>query len=186
MLLDPYDFLPVDVKQPDPKNLKPVPMFHTDLPDDLLAPKKTGRKITWKDIKTVFVNFEDYSLLIPYEILELLGKPRYIQMSWHMEKRSIVIRSAKADEEGALDVPEEKFGKSLLALPDLVDKHNPIDAMGWGDTPHAVEARLVKDSNGTLYILIDLLAAKPADTKNIIGALLTPECLTVSDDEDDF
>ena len=30
-------------------------MFRTDLPDDLLAPKKTGRKITWKDIKTVFV-----------------------------------------------------------------------------------------------------------------------------------
>ena len=56
LLLDPYDFLPIDVEQPDPQTMKPVPMFHTDLPDDLLAPKKTGRKITWKDIKTVFVN----------------------------------------------------------------------------------------------------------------------------------
>ena len=38
LLLDPYDFIDVTVSQPDPQTMKPVPMFHTDLPDDLLAP----------------------------------------------------------------------------------------------------------------------------------------------------
>lgn len=109
LLLDPYEFIDVTVSQPDTQTMKPVPMFHTELPDDLLAPKKTGRKITWKDIKTVFVNYEEYSLLIPYDVLNILGEPKYIQMSWHLKQRRIVIRAAEVHEEGALDLFDRKY-----------------------------------------------------------------------------
>ena len=184
LLLDPYDFIDVAVSQPDPQTMKPVPMFHTDLPDDLLIPKRTGRKITWKDIKTVFVNYEEYSLLIPYDVLNILGKPKYIQMSWHLKQRRIVIRAAEANEEGALDVPEEKYEDSVFALPDLTEKSNPIAAMEWGDIPHSVEARLVRDRRDRIYLMIDLKTGKPVDTSKINGVFLTPACLCCEDDEE--
>ena len=139
LLLDPYEFIDVTVSQPDTQTMKPVPMFHTELPDDLLAPKKTGRKITWKDIKTVFVNYEEYSLLIPYDVLNILGEPKYIQMSWHLKQRRIVIRAAEVHEEGALDVPEEKYEDSVFALLELTKKRNPIAAMEWGNIAYKRE-----------------------------------------------
>lgn len=186
LLLDPYDFINVNVSQPDPNDMKPVPMFHTDLPDDLLAPKKTGRKTTWKDIKTVFINYDGYSLLIPYDVLNILGGPQYVQMSWQLKQRRIVLRAANKHEEGALDVPEEKYENSIFALPEIKEKRNPIAAMGWGVTPYSVEARLVRDHSDVIYLMIDLKTAKPADKKQINGVFITPECLYNEDDEEWF
>ena len=125
----------------------------------------------------------DYSLLVPYDILNILGEPKFVQMSWHMKQRRIVIRTADMNEEGALDVPEQKYEKALFALPRMVNQNNPIDAMGWGDTAYAVETRLVRDKNDVIYLMIDLKSGKPADTKEICGTLYTPECLYTEDDD---
>ena len=51
LLLDPYDFINVTVSQPDPQTMKPVPMFHTDLPDDPITPNS---QMLWKR-KTVLL-----------------------------------------------------------------------------------------------------------------------------------
>jgi len=176
LLLDPYSFLPADIEQPDPKTMKPVPMFHNDLPDDLFAPRRTGRKTAWKDIKTVFVNYMDYSLLIPYDVLYILGDIKFVQLSWNIPARRIVICAAEENDEGAIDVPVSKYEHELFALPSLIEKQNPIEAMGWGDIPHSLEARLVHDKSGKVYLMIDLKTAKPADTSQIDGFLTTPQC----------
>lgn len=180
LMLDPYSFLPVHVSQPESSAMKPLPLFRTDLPDDFLAPKRVGRKTTWKEIMTVFINYEDYSLLIPYDVLNKLGEPEYVQMSWNMESRRIVLRSASADEESVIDVPKQQYEKALFSLPTLIGE-NPIDAMNWHDTPYAVESRLVRDRDNVVYLMIDLNTAKKADTNKIEGVFMTPECFSDCD-----
>lgn len=178
LMLDPYELIGINVSQPDPKNMKPVPLFSSGLLKDLLVPKRVGRKNIRKEITTVYVNYDEYSFLISYDILKKIGCPEYIQTQWNIEKRQIVFRSADKAEEGAFDVPEQIFDKSYYALPSIKAKKNPIAAMNWGDTPYAVEARLVKDSKGTIYIMVDLNTGKVADTRQIEGAFITPKRLS--------
>jgi len=178
LMLDPYELLGINVPQPDPNNMKPVPLFNSGLPKDLLAPKRVGRKNMRKEITTVFVNYDDYSFLISYDILDKIGCPAYIQIHWNIEKRRVVFRAADKDEEGALDVPEQEYDKSYYAIPYIKVKKNPIAAMCWGDTPHAVESRLVKDSKGTVYIMVDLNTGQVADTRQIEGFFISPKSLS--------
>lgn len=178
LMLDPYELLSINVPQPDPKNMKCVPLFGSGLPSDLFAPKRVGRKNMRKEITTIFVNFDNYSFLISYDILDKIGCPDYIKIHWNIEKRQVVFYAADKDEKGALDVPEQKYDKSYYAIPYIKVKRNPIAAMNWGDTPHAVEARLVKDSKETVYIMADLNTGKVADTRQIEGFFISPKSLS--------
>lgn len=183
LLLDPYEMVGVRVKQPETDTLKPQHTFDVDIPKELFEKKKPGRKSIRRDIKTVYINYKGYSLVIPYEVLDLIDNPSYIQLSWKYDKRRIIITAANAEDENTLDVPEQEYEYSLLVLPEiLVD--NPISAMGWGDTAYSLDARTVLDKSDVKHILIDLNTAVPADTSKIIGTFMTPNCLTVEDDDD--
>ena len=78
LLLDPFDMVIVDVEQKT--ELKPQPVI--DIKIDL--PKRAGRRQIRKDIMTVYLNFEDYSILMPYDVLAHIGLdgnlPGYIQL----------------------------------------------------------------------------------------------------------
>ena len=133
----------------------------------------------------VFVNYKDTSVLIPYEVLDRIGSPSFIQMRWSIPERRILIAPATAETEESIDVPKQKFEQSLLSIPTLIVEENPISAMGWGRTAYSVETRLVADTAGEQMILIDLNKAEEADTKDINGAFMTPECFRESDDDEE-
>ena len=185
LLRDPYEMVGIRVEQPETDTLRPQHTFDVDIPEELFEKKKPGRKSIRRDIKTVYINYKGYSLVLPYEVLELIDNPAYIQLSWNYDERRIIITAADAEGENTLDIPEQEFEYSLLALPTFV-ADNPISAMGWGDTAYSLDARIVLDKDDNKHILIDLNTAVPADTSKIIGTFMTPNCLTACDDDDDW
>jgi len=185
LLLDPYEMVGINVKQQGPESIKQQESFDARIPEELLTPKRAGRKQIRRDIMKAFLNYRDYSIVVPYEVLDKIGLPDYIQILWETDERRIAIRAATADDEEPIDIPEKKFEQSLLAIPEIICDDNPISAMNWGDTAHSVEARLVEDLEGRPWILMDLFTAKEADTKEINGAFMVPDCFCDPDDEDD-
>lgn len=186
LLFDPFEIIGTDAIQPDLRSLNPQPNFDARIPEELLSPKRAGRKQIRRDIMKAFLNYEDYSILVPYEVLDKLGSPEYIQLSWEMDERRIAIRAATADDEAPIDIPEKEYAQALLAFPEIINDDNPIFAMNWGDTTYAVEARLVEDQSGRSWILMDLFTAKEVDKKEINGAFMVPACFHEDDawDED--
>lgn len=173
LLLDPYMFLSPEVTQPDPSKLKPqLSLF--DLPEL----KRVGRKPIIRDIWTVAVNTKDASLLIPYDVLDKLGMPPYINILWNLQKKRILIGAAGENGPDSIDVPQQTFEEEILQLPRLLTDNNPISAMGWADTPHSVESRLVKGPDDRIYLLIDLNTGKEIDRLPFKGAFTVPKCLT--------
>lgn len=185
LLLDPYKTVGIDIEQPKPEDVKPQRSFDAKIPEEVLAPKRAGRKQIRRDILKIFVNFRDTSILIPYEVLEKIGSPSFIQMRWSIPERRILIAAATAESEEPIDVPEQRFEYSLLAIPAIICENNPISAMGWGQMAYSVEARLVVDKTEEQMLLIDLNTAKEADTKEINGAFMVPECFRDPDYDDD-
>ncbi len=184
LLLNPYEFLAVDVEQPDPATIKPHPPFDANIPD-VLKPKRPGRKQARRNIMTVYVNYRDYSLLIPYDALSQIGDPSFVQIRWNIAERRILIGYVTVDGGNSFDVPKNRFDQAFLAFPALLGGENPISAMHWGKEPYAVESRLVRGQDEHIYILIDLNTAKPADPKSIEGVFYTPECLLLDDDDEE-
>ena len=184
LLLNPYEFVGVHVDQPDPAAMKPHPPFDVNLPDALRA-KRPGRKQAQRNVMTVYVNYRDYSLLIPYEALSHIGNPSFVQIRWNIPERRILIANVTEEEESAFDVPRNNFDQALLAFPTILGGENPISAMHWGKEPYAVESRVVRGQDQRLYILIDLNTAKPANPDSIAGVFYTPSCLMEEDDDDD-
>ena len=182
LLLDPFELTGVTVSQPDPSTMRELPPVDIEVPN--FFRKKAGRKQIRRDIMTVYINYEDYFILVPYCVLHKLGDTRYIQIQWNIAERRIAICAVTEYDEGALDIPETNFENSILAIPRLLVEDNPVAAMNWGRETYAVESRLVVDINGKKVILIDLNTAKPEE-KPIDGALLTPRCL-IDDSDDDF
>ncbi len=179
LLLDPYKMVRVDVKQEN--NLKPQVVIDKII--DL--PKRVGRKQIRRDIMTVYLNYMDYSIMIPYDVLSNIGinnsPPSHVQFMWDMKNRRIIIRPADENTEEALDVPEKKFEDSLLSLPTILSE-NPISAMHWETTPHEVEAKLVKDQGGKIALLLNLKMGRPIQHVN--GCFVVPKCLTDEDEWD--
>ena len=52
----------------------------------------------------VFVNYKDTSVLIPYEVLDRIGSPSFIQMRWSIPERRILIAPATAETEESIDM----------------------------------------------------------------------------------
>ncbi len=185
LLLDPYEMVGIDVDQTSPDSVGPQSTFDTRIPEEVLAPKRAGRKQIRRDIMTAFLNYREYSVIIPYEVLEKIGSPEYIQLLWNTSERRILIAAATEESEEAIDVPGQEFEHSLLSIPTYNGEDDPISAMNWGDIAHSVEARAVTDQEGQQLILIDLNTAKEAETKEIKGAFMVPTCFLDPDDEDE-
>ena len=185
LLLDPYIMAGVNVKQPEPESLKPQPTFDMVIPEGLFVPKRAGRKQIRRDIMKVYLNYMDYSILVPYEILERIGLPEYIQLLWKMSEKRIAISAATAEYEEAIDIPGKIFEQSLLALPTFVGNNNPFSVLNMGNSTYCVEARLVKDQEGRSLILIDLNTAIEVEKEDISGAFMVPKCFR-EEEEDDF
>ena len=186
LLLDPYDFVRLNVNQPDPSTMKPQEIFDNPIPEDLFLPKRAGRKPLRKEIMTVFVNYKGYSLLIPYDALNKLGDPSFVEIRWSIPDKRIIILPASNENEDAFDVPEQKYEYSFFALPMPITNESPISAMGWGKEAHSLESRLVYDEDENIALLIDLNTAIPTDGKGLKGTFLTPECLIDHSDDDDW
>ena len=135
---------------------------------------------------TAFLNYSEYSVIIPYEVLGKIGSPEYIQLLWNTSERRILIADATEESEEHIDVPRQEFEHSLLSIPAYVGGDDPISAMNWGDTAYCAEARLGADQVGRPLILIDLNTAKEADTKEINGAFMVPACFIDPDDEESW
>ncbi len=177
LYLDPMELVSMQIYPPDLSSMKSQKAFDASIQPEHLLPKRVGRKQIRRDIMTVYVNCDPYSLIIPYEVFDKIGNPRFIEFLWHSKERRIVFHATKGQTKNSLDIPKEEFEHSLFALPRIICKNNPIAAMNWGDTPHAVEARLVQDMNGIPFILIDLNTGKPIAAEVIEGVFETPSCL---------
>lgn len=185
LLLNPYDFVDINIDQPDPTTMRPQQIIGEGIPENIFTRKRAGRKPIRKEIMTVYVNCDDYSLLIPYGILNKLGDPEYIQLRWNISKRRIVIIPATSADQNCLDIPKQEYEYSILAIPKILTDNNPINTMGWDNKPYALEAQLVLDVKGSLVVLIDLKTAVPTDMKELRGFYLTPDCITDHNSNDD-
>lgn len=186
LLLNPYDFMDINVDQPDPTTMRPQQIIGKRIPENQFTRKHAGRKPIRKEIMTVYVNCDDYSLLIPYDILNKLGDPEFIQLRWNISKRRIIIIPATSTDQNCLDIPKQEYDYSVLAIPQILTDNNPIKAMGWDNKPYALEAQLVFDEKGSHVVLIDLKTAVPTDMKEFRGFLLTPDCLIDHNSDDDW
>ena len=185
LLLDPFEVIGIDVEQPDPSTMRPQEVIDNPIKNDLLMLKHAGRKPIRKEIMTVYVNYKEFSLLIPYDALNKLNNPKYIQIAWNIPERRIIILPSTSSDDDSLDVPEQKYEYSILAIPGFLTDDNPIAAMDWKDETYALESRLVEDKDGKIALLIDLKTAAPSNGHGLEGIFLIPECLKDHDDDDD-
>lgn len=187
LLLDPYEIIQLDVKQPDPASLKPLPAIDIQIPNDF-EPKRAGRKPIRRDVMRVYANDSFYSLLIPCDVLQALGSPRCIQLRHDQKTHRIAIfpiwenieETIQAEE--GLDVPKTVYKDQVLGIPGRKYIDYVADGLNWNDRLYSVECRLVKDTDGKVVVLIDLKTAKQAD--HFECDPVTPWCL-IDDDEDE-
>ena len=179
LLLDPYETLGLDIKQPASEMLKPQTFIDAEPDSD--TPKKVGRKQIRKDIMKIYVNHDFYHLMIPFEALGAIDSPEFIQLLWDIPSRRILIRPMSEMGECVYDVPRHD-GATCLVFP-AYKGENPIDAMGWGNVMHELEAEIVRDKEDNKLLFIDLKKAKPFDGK-ITGPFVIPSC--IDDGEEEF
>ena len=122
--------------------------------------------------------------MIPHVVLEAIGNPSFIDISWKEGDNRLLFRGSK--DTGTLDVPDELYDEgSYLVLPSpspLIDEIG--HRLGWDEYTYAVECRLVKGEDDKVYILCDLGTAQEAEPEQ--GKLISPRCLDyLYDDEED-
>ena len=183
LMLDPYDFFGIDVQQPDPATLKPHEPFDIDIPDDALKKHRVGRKPIRRDVMSIYVNHWAYSMIIPRNVLEALGKPAYLQFRWNKEEKRLLFHGVDADAKMAIDVPPHMYDSCTgLVFPPFEIISEVKEALCWDDDAYAVECRLVSDPEGNPFILCDLNKAQPSDY--IDGPFAIPACLDIDDEEE--
>ena len=178
LLLDPYDFMHLHVRQPDPKTMRPQRTFDADPAlleiDQEIERRRRGRKPIRRDVKRVYLNHDDYGILIPCDVLIAMGSPDFIQFMIHEQQHSIAIRAVNKDADKAIDVPEAVYEGHVLALPMAELTATLRKDMGWDDEIYAADARLVKDPEGRLAIIADAYHAEPS--QRIDGPFIIPDC----------
>ena len=179
LLLNPYDFIIVDIQQPDVSTIRPQYAFDADVPPDVAASKRSGRKPIRRDTMTVYLNHPIHALLIPWDVLEAMGRPHFIQFLYHPEKRRIAVRAATADAEEAIDVPEAVYEGYTLVIVGEKFSADLRKAMDWSNELYAAEARLVRDTDNNIAFVVD--TSKAIETDRIRGPFVIPNCM-----DDDF
>ena len=183
LLLDPYDFFGIDVRQPDPETMKPHEPFDIDTPDDLFKRKKVGRKPIRRDVMTIYVNHRHFSMIIPRNVLEALGKPAFIQFRWNKEEKRLLFHDVDGNAENAIDIPPHLYEScTALVFPPFQIIDEVKADLHWGDDAYAVECRLVSDPDNIEYILCDLNKAQPSEC--ITGPFAIPYRLDDNDEEE--
>lgn len=186
LLLDPYDFIGInDIDQPDPASIKPQQSFDTNIPEEIMEPKRVGRKPIRRNVMKVYLNSYSYNMIIPVAVLEALDKPAYIQIGTLPEKHYLVIRPVSSDTEEAMDVPEYVYDHSALAIPGFALNQQFHTELGWGPELRLADAFLVHDNEGLPAIVLDTENASLTDP--IQHDFIVPECFDVEEEaeEDD-
>lgn len=184
LMLDPYEMLPINITQQEPSAIKPLGPFDPDIPvtlRDALQPRKAGRKQIRREIMTIYVNHRDYGLIIPCNVLEAIGMPKYIGFLHSEEKKRIIIRGLPSRIENAFTVPDITYEGHPLVLPgghQLTDKAKKD--FGWDNDLYAVECFLARDPDKNIIIFADLHTAQPSEP------LSGPFTIPMEFDDDDF
>lgn len=160
LLLNPYEFLPGTIDQPDPSTMKPQDTYDFVMPD-IDEPKRRGRKPIERNVMAVYLNHERYSVLIPGMVLEAMGKPEYIQLLHNLEDKHLAIKCADSDAEEAMDVPGLVYEGYFLSIPGPEFSGQLRESMHWTDAIYKADTRLATAPDGRLAAVIDLSAAQP-------------------------
>ena len=163
LLLDPCDLFSVDVEQPKVDTMKPLPSFDDNVANDLLIPKKAGRKPNKKGIMAVYLNDKTYPIQIPYDVLSALGKPSYIRLLINPQEKRVVIQPTNAEEKEAIDVPDNLYDSIMLAIrcPDFSAFLR--NTLGWSEGRYMTETRIAYDNEGNINAIVNLTAAVRSD-----------------------
>lgn len=184
LLLDPFEFFDVNVKQPKPDIMMPHEVFD-GLQDDMPRPKKVGRKPIRRDIMTVYFNHPSFSIIIPREVLVALGKPAYIQMMWNLNEKRLLLHVIDSDAEQAFDIPPHLYDScTALAFPRAAIFSELKEGLGWDTELYAAECRIVYDKTNELFILCDLNTAQKSE--KIVGPFAIPTCIDDGMDDDEI
>lgn len=174
LLLDPYQFIHIN-PQPDPDSLEPLPPLEDfTLEDPFHRKVRVGRKPIRRDVMTIYFNNPLFSIMIPRPVLEAIGKPSAIDIRSKSGDNRLLFCSNNTS--GTIDVPEELYSNaSYLVFPPSSDLVNEIRyRLGWDEYTYAVECRLVKDADGSVFILCDLSTAQEAEPEE--GSVISPHC----------
>ena len=122
-------------------------------------------------IMTVYFNNYVYSIIIPREVLEAVGKPENITIYWKADERRILFRGVDKPCKNSYDVPPTLYTNyDALVFPPLKHIKDTKKALGWDDDMYAVECRVVrnrdKDKDNEKMILCDLNTAQKSEDFN--------------------
>ena len=185
LLLNPYEMIGVPEKLPAPSSLRPQVTFDSGLPDDFDLPKRPGRKPIRRDILTVYFKHPHYSIIIPKEVLETLGRPNFIRMLYLRSEKRFAFAPVDEDNGNDYDVPkllfDEKANCEGLLFPTCSLVEEAKAELGWDDDLYAVESRIVRSKEYERLLICDLNTAKPS--QRFMGGFVIPSC--IDDGEDD-
>lgn len=185
LLLDPYELIGEPKKLPDPLSLRPQVTFDSGLPDDFDLPKRHGRKPIRRDILTVYFNHPHYSIIIPREVLEELGRPNFIRMFYLKAEKRFAFAPVNEDNGNDYDVPkllfDEKANCEGLVFPSCPLVDDAKKELGWDDELYAVEARIVKSKDFDKLLLCDMCTEQPS--QKFKGGFAIPSCIDNGEDD---
>ena len=178
LLLDPYEMAEVDYEQPSILTLQSMPAITHNLPELPDIPANFDEAIK-KHIKAsnVFVYFNqpfNSSVLISRKALELLEKPKYIQLRWFNREKFFIFTGVETPEilenpkTYFFDVPPETYDNKNLGL--MITHFEPIEdtVVTWTwNKEHTYVAKCYDlwdvNQNNRRYFLCNLNTAKKSD-----------------------
>ena len=157
LLLDPCELVNIDVKQFNPsvvKSHQPVDIFQVEK-------KKVGRKQIYKDL-CMYFNYNDYSIIIPKEMLIRIGSPKNIELLWDKKEYRLLIRRIDKQHRNSFKASSVVYDDMVdaLTLPksDLFDEVK--EKLQWKNTLIEVKCNIIKDQNDDLLIICNLNESK--------------------------
>ena len=183
--LDPYEIAEPYYEQPDFITLDSMPVMTRKMPDLSNADfyKLAGRQSKTKNVVVYFNQSFNSSVLISRKAIELLDKPKYIQIHWFKSVKFFIITGTETPEipetRGiySFDVPPETYDKKSLGL--MIMHFEAIEGavadLNWDNHTYVAKCHeLVAESgNGQRCFLCDLRTAKKSD--NWKGVFTQPQ-----------
>ena len=185
LCLDPYEIAEPYYEQPDFITLPSMPVMTRKMPDLSNADfyKLAGRQSKTKNVVVYFNQSFNSSVLISRKALELLNKPKYIQIRWFKSVKFFIITGTetpvipKTRGIYSFDVPPETYDKKSLGL--MIMNFEAIEEtvadLNWDEHTYVAKCHelVAENGNGQRCLLCDLRTAKKSD--NWKGAFTEPQ-----------
>ena len=165
LYLDPYDFMGLNIQQPDLAPMLSPYANDSGIPLDLLnaaaARKRPGRKPSKKEALRVYLDRKKKLVILPPSVFDALQSPMYLQALYNEDNNHIAVRAASASDEQVIPMPSHMPIEGLFAI-STPDFSRTLQPEAKQAEMLIAEVQLVKDSSGRFGIMVDPSIAIPS------------------------